>query len=171
MNGSCLLFLVLVLLSGCMESSTPDQAVQPETSVDDPLATTALHTQGWHNETFTTVQYAAGHYGQGSNCAHFERQDLLKIHSGWANVSWTSPSPLAETMRFTVIASKTLEVVGTSPLSMNLGQLLPHDLVDVIFWLQTSMDAGVDLEIDMQMEWSFLYDGVNPLPFQKYGCG
>jgi hypothetical protein len=172
--------ILMFLAAGC--SGPPSTADNPSTSAAPGQPSDAPELRfatGWLNETFTSLEGPILFYGlTGANCVNFEHRDLRRIHQGWANVSWTSPSALAEIMELNVQwAGPSLGFVGASPMSVSLQDLESHEIGGLAIFLQTEdlagtdLEAGADIEVDMHLQWAFYYEGTDSLVHGRAGCG
>lgn len=171
------IFLVLfeVLAAGCSQGPG-DEGNAPDPTMNPPAGNATKHLEfatGWLNSTRTSVSDGIGHTGiEGGNCAFFDFADLKRIDSGWANASWTSPSPLSDVMTLTVrgdLNTPKQEVEGRSPLSLQISNISSDERFDLSVYLY-GMDVGADIKVDMHLYYEFQYEGTTPLTYVHGGC-
>lgn len=167
--------LMLLPLAGCL-GEPADREPGPEEDGRPGLTgnrTEARTAGGWLNETFTIVQSGFGpNQVEGSNCVHFDHQELDRVLSGWVEASWTTPSPTSQPMRLEARGEGApVAARGDSPLRLELADLRPHPQLDLVVYLRTDLAAGADVQVDMRLQWSIQYEGADTLAVQKFTCG
>lgn len=162
-----------VLTAGCSDAQNPIKGDSETTGAPHGNEPVLHFATGWLNDTSSRVHGMGGVIGlTGSNCAYFGNEDLKRIILGWANVSWTSSNPAADDMMLTVYgADPRYETKGPSPLGIEIRDMRSDENTPILIFLRTAMDAGVDIEVEMHLNWTFYYEGAENLVHETSGCG